>query len=141
MGHHPHAVLRHFANSVRSGTSAERADNRTSMADARTGICLAAGVAINDIDPATGYDISARAYQNVRQSWVTTIRLHGWCGDYRPESDLPDVFAAWVERRPDLTVDDSADAWLQDGADAHLQHWDARGLACNRPSCILHDPA
>lgn len=138
-GYHPRWVLRHFAHSVQPSTDAERADKNTSMADARTALCFANGVALDDIDPATGYNISECAYQNVRRSWVGNIKEHGWAGECRPESELPEVFAIWERRRPDLTADDSVDAWLKDGAEAHYQRWDASGVACSRPGCALHD--
>lgn len=137
--YHPEAVLRYHAHVVKPANEVERADRHTSLADARAGICLAAGVALDDIDPASGYDISEQAYRRVRQSWVTTIMLHGWSGECRPESELPGVLASWTRRRPDLTAADSADAWLRDGASAHRQYWDGVIRVCNRPGCILHD--
>lgn len=96
---------------------------------------------MEDIDPASGHDISERAYQSSRASWVWTIKQHGWAPDYRPHSELPEVFAQWQRRRPDLTAADSADAWLADGIDAHRAYWAAPARSCNVPSCDLHAPS
>jgi len=51
----------------------DEADRATSKADARTALCLAAGVATADIDPASGADLSAVAYQRSRKSWLREL--------------------------------------------------------------------
>lgn len=136
------AVLRYYAHTVKPAGAVERADRATSLADARTALCVAAGVGVDDIDPATGHDISTRAYEQSRASWVSVIEHHGWNGGYcRPESELPDVFAAWKRRRPDLTAGDSANAWLKDGQTAHLARWPVPDSVCIRAGCELHTTA
>ncbi|AZM51834.1 hypothetical protein DMA15_03890 [Streptomyces sp. WAC 01529] len=77
----------------------------------RRQICLLKGVAPEDIDPATGYDISDRAYGTVRESWRDWASSIGLSEYY----DLPryrKTVALWHKFRPDLC---SADAWWFDG--------------------------
>ncbi|WP_158920588.1 hypothetical protein [Streptomyces sp. NBRC 109706] len=77
-------------------------DRRTSLADARTALCLARGTAIADIDPATGYDYSDAAYETVRASWRT--HAENWSEDYDPPR-YEAARAQWARHRPDLTDD------------------------------------
>ncbi|MEV0996905.1 hypothetical protein [Nonomuraea sp. NPDC050202] len=92
------------------------ADRRTSMNDARTALCLARGIAEKDIDPATGYDLSAAAYERVRASWQYLARHHGLSRFF----DGPAYQRAidnWRARRPGLVVDDwvgPLERWARD---------------------------
>lgn len=86
---------------------ARDADMRTSMDDARTALCIARGVDLNDIDPATGHDYSRRAYESVRQSWLDLITTHGLTEHI--EQQVREVRAMWAERRPEWV---EGDPWL-----------------------------
>jgi len=111
-------------------------DHATAMADARTALCLATGVDIEDIDPASGHDISRRSYERSRQSWIDHIKQEGLSYFYvRP--DLDKVMARWTERRPEYTAGDD---WAAAGVDAHIRFWQERGGHCRRKDCLLHDP-
>lgn len=84
-----------------------RADNRTSMNDARTALCIALGVPLDDIDPASGHDLTRRSYESVRQSWRDQVAMHGFSEQYdRPRYEA--AFGYWAARRPQFTDDD----WL-----------------------------
>lgn len=48
-------------------------DRRTALVDARTALCLARGVDVEDIDLASGHDLSFPAYERARQSWLTLV--------------------------------------------------------------------
>lgn len=92
------------------------ADRRTSMADARIALCLAYGVALEDIDPASGYDYSAASYGHVRASWQGLARMHG-LSRFFDGPVLDRVIARWRARRPDLVVDDwvgPKEEWARD---------------------------
>ncbi|MFJ1932652.1 hypothetical protein ACIOGZ_08255 [Kitasatospora sp. NPDC088160] len=113
------------------------ADRRTSMADARTAICLNSGVALDDIDAASGYNYSRRAYDRVRASWVDLIRQHGYSEFYEMR-DIDEVRARWAEKRPDFV---EGDDWLPEAFEAHRQFIEALGRPCRRSSCDIHYPA
>ncbi|MEU4576129.1 hypothetical protein [Nonomuraea sp. NPDC023979] len=83
------------------------ADRCTSTADARIGLCLAAGVDIKDIDPALGFDYSAASYERVRASWRNLARVHGF-SHFHDGPAYEAAIARWRARRPDLVVD----GWL-----------------------------
>lgn len=59
---HPKYLMLSLAGDMRlakeRGDSVALADLRTSMADARGALCLAEGIAIDDIDPRGGYDLA-----------------------------------------------------------------------------------
>ncbi|MFD7738025.1 hypothetical protein [Kitasatospora sp. NPDC059800] len=114
-----------------------KADQQTSMADARTAICLANDVAIDDIDPATGYNHSRHAYYRVRDSWVDLIRQHGYSELYQL-ADITEVRALWAEKRPEFV---EGDDWLTEAFDAHREFVAALGKPCRRSSCDIHYPA
>ncbi|MFD8199958.1 hypothetical protein [Streptomyces sp. NPDC059701] len=70
-----------------SGSSAELAaigaDLCTSLADARAAVNIAAGLPMEDIDPASGQEYSKRIYLGLRKSWQrsydrTISRSIGW---------------------------------------------------------------
>lgn len=90
-----------------------RADGRTSVADARAALCLAQGVPLDEIDPASGHDLTRRAYESVRASWRWNAGMHGLDED----GGLTDWFARvhdealawWAARRPEFT---DGDDWL-----------------------------
>ncbi|OLT22877.1 hypothetical protein BJF79_46195 [Actinomadura sp. CNU-125] len=46
------------------------ADQQTSVADTRTALALARGIPPRHIDPATGVDLSPRAYRTARNTWT-----------------------------------------------------------------------
>ncbi|HET6633807.1 MAG TPA: hypothetical protein VFH77_02145 [Streptomyces sp.] len=89
------------------------ADARTSMDDARTALCVARGVPMDDIDPSSGHDLTRRSYESVRSTWQSHIRATGGLNEYtRPQFE--DVLAYWRERRPEFV---KGDDWLA-GLDA-----------------------
>ncbi|HZP49650.1 hypothetical protein [Actinocrinis sp.] len=84
------------------------ADNRTSMCDARIALCIALGVPAEDIDPASGYDLSRATYESVRASWRRHVEMHGFSEQYdRPRYEA--AFGSWASRRPQFT---NGDDWL-----------------------------
>lgn len=105
------------------------ADWQTTMADARTALCLACGVPPERIT-AGGFDITDRSYQNVRRSWVRHIEQWGY-SDLFDGPRLLSAFATWQTGRPDLTT---TDAWLPDGVAGHRMLYPD---GCDRPSCDI----
>ncbi|MER5579633.1 hypothetical protein [Streptomyces massasporeus] len=129
-----HAAYWHYVNQRATGPVAA-ADRVTSLADARAAMCLASGVDIDDIDPASGYDISRRAYESSRRSWVDAMRYDGLSYFYvRPH--LEKVVARWARRRPEFIVGDD---WAAAGMSAHLDYWRERGGRCRMDDCLIHD--
>ncbi|HEY5835033.1 hypothetical protein [Streptomyces sp.] len=120
------ALIRHYAGS-------HAPDQRTSMADARIALCLAAGTDMDDIDPASGYDYSQRAYNSSRQSWIDKVKYHRFSEWYDREP-LNETLANWAAHRPDATAGDD---WLAAGIEAHRTYWAGIGRTCNRDSCEL----
>ncbi|MFC1405814.1 MULTISPECIES: hypothetical protein [Streptacidiphilus] len=106
-------LLFHYAREGSPDPVAE-ADRRTSMADARTALCIESGVALEDIDPATGYDHSERAYRRVRADWAQQVEQRG--ADWYIRRDVRWAYGIWLEARPDLAT---GDRWpgLDDGED------------------------
>ena len=91
-------------------------DMRTSRADARIALCIARGTAMEDIDPASGYDHSDRAYRSVRASHVRNLMEQP--GSYYAARGALWAFALWQGHRPDLTEGDDwfiAAGWEADG--------------------------
>ena len=123
----PASLIRHYAYSTDP-------DQRTSMSDARIFLCLAKGVDMGDIDPASGYDYSRRAYDRCRHSWVSTIACHGFSRVFEGPG-LTRALANWTAHRPDFIAGDD---WLADAEKAHLAFWEQAGRPCNRASCDLH---
>lgn len=123
----PASLIRHYAES-------SAPDQRTSMSDARIALCLARGVDMNDIDPASGYNYSRAAYDRCRQSWVSNIENHGFSNLYQGAA-LTRAIANWTSHRPDLIAGDD---WLADAEKAHLAYWEQVGIPCNAPSCDFH---
>lgn len=85
-----------------------RADSRTSMNDARIALCVARGIALEDIDAASGHDWSRRGYESVRQSWRIHAADVGAFGEWS-QAAYEEAFARWAERRPEFT---DGDDWL-----------------------------
>ncbi|MET9396165.1 hypothetical protein [Kitasatospora sp. NPDC002965] len=112
------------------------ADRRTSMADARTAICLAAGVEMDDIDPASGYNRSHRAYRRARASWIDLIRQHG-ANEFYSLADLVEARARWAAWRPEFAAGDD---WVAEAFAVHRQFIAALGQPCPRDSCVVHYP-
>jgi hypothetical protein len=108
---------------------AELADWQTSMADARTALCLAGGVPERYIT-AAGYDITDRSYYSVRASWVRHITQWGWSSQYDGPA-LDRALGTWRKSRPDLA---DGDDWLAAGTLAHKLRCSG---CCDRPSCDL----
>lgn len=124
---YPATLIRHYALSTDP-------DQRTSMSDSRIALCLARGVAMDDIDPASGYNYSRSAYDHTRQSWVIYIRDWGLSDIYdRPA--LERAIANWTAHRPDYIAGDD---WLKAATEAHLSYWEALGRPCTRETCDLH---
>ncbi|MFF3006322.1 hypothetical protein ACFVTF_26350 [Kitasatospora sp. NPDC057940] len=133
---HPNLLLLSIARKRLSCPACE-ADRLTSMADARTAICLASDVAVDDIDPATGYNYSRRSYDRVRASWVDLIRQHG-ASEFYELPDIAKVRARWAEKRPEFVENDD---WLTEAFDAHREFVASLGRPCRRSSCDIHYPA
>lgn len=66
-------------------------------------LCRAQGVAEQDIS-SDGYNISQRAYENVRDRWIEEITAP-WATDWHM-AGARRAHARWVEHRPDLAVGD-----------------------------------
>lgn len=106
-------LMLHLARS-RTGNPVTDADRRTSMCDARIGLCLAVGVAAEDIDPASGFDYSAESYASVRASWRSLAEQHGFSRFYDGPA-YEAVLSAWRARRPDLVVANwIEEKWMRD---------------------------
>jgi len=123
---------------IRSHACSTDPDQRTSMADARIAYCLARGVDMDDIDPASGYDRSRRAYESVRASWVWNIKQHGFSGFYGDGDRITTAYANWVAHRPDFTTGDD---WLADAEKAHRAYWEQDGRSCTNAHCDWHPDA
>lgn len=93
-------------------TPEQIADRKTSLADARIALCLAQGIALDDIDPASGYSLSRESYEQVRQSWRNQVKQPGWSEYLRP--DYEKAFAFWSVRRPEFTNGDDWFVGLED---------------------------
>src|SRR5882757_8919452 len=117
----PATLIRHYAGSHDS-------DQRTSMSDARIALCIALGVDMDDIDPASGYNYSRSAYDRARQSWVVNIRDHGF-SDFYEGAALTRAIANWTTHQPDFI---DGDDWLKAATEAHLAHWETLGRPCTR---------
>jgi hypothetical protein len=127
------AMIRYFACSTDP-------DKRTSLADARIALCLARGVAMDDIDPSMGYDYSRAAYDESRRSWVLFIRDEGWSDFYDKQGrfDPAPAYDNWSMRRPHFTAGDD---WLAAGIAAHRERHP--GPTCSRRGgrCDFHPDA
>jgi len=84
-------------------TRVEVADRETSKADARAALCLANGVPPDDIDPATGLNVSRDAYQQARGSWVRFLSGHR-LSDYVVR-DCREAGRRWRELRPEWVAE------------------------------------
>lgn len=95
----------------------EGVEQRTSVSDARIALCIALGRDFDDIDPASGHDLSREAYENVRKSWRWNIQMHGWNGWW--ERNLSESLTWWRKRRPDFVDGDDWKEWLAEITDEH----------------------
>lgn len=77
-------------------------DRVTFLADCRIALCLAGGVDIDEIHAASGWDLSDRAYRNVRDSWA---RFIAEVGSTHSRPDWAKVREIWRRHRPDLIGD------------------------------------
>lgn len=82
-------------------------EQRTSMNDARTALCIALGRDLDDIDATSGHDLSLEAYEHVRQSWRWNIQMHGWNDWF--ERGINEALDNWRARRPEFV---DGDDWL-----------------------------
>jgi hypothetical protein len=126
------ALIRHYAYD-------NDPDQRTSMADSRIALNIARGVALDDIDPASGYDYSRAAYDDVPPtpgSW--NIKQHWGYSDIYDRDALRRAIPTGTARRPDLLAGDD---WLAAATDAHNSFLTGLGIPCDRPNCDLHDIA
>lgn len=124
----PATLVRHYADS-------SDPDQRTSMSDARIALCLARGVAMDDIDPASGRDYSRATYDRCRRDWICQVKMHGFSDFYGDGARLADLIAYWAKVRPDFTAGDD---WLADAEKAHRTCWEQDGRACSNPRCDFH---
>lgn len=103
--HRAMAILRHYGCRVRlarqAGDHIGRADARTSLADARAALCLAVGVADEDIT-SLGYHVGRAAYERSRASWQLLYRddPSDWVLKHAGISR-----ANWLHRRPEWDDD------------------------------------
>lgn len=85
------------------------ADNRTAMNDARTALCIALGVPLDEIDPASGHNMTRAAYERSRESWRWNAAMHGLTADGLTDwyaRAHEEMFAYWAARRPQYTAGD-----------------------------------
>lgn len=78
-------------------------DRRTTLADLRIALCLEIGVAIEDIAPASGHNISRRSYENIRAQWQDVMACDPdseWC-----RRSYDQVRRTWLRHRPEWTDD------------------------------------
>lgn len=126
------ALIRHYAYD-------SDPDQRTSMADSRIALCIAGGVDMDDIDPASGYDYSRAAYDRSRDSWVWNIKQHGFSDIYDGPA-LKRHIADWATHRPDFIAGDD---WLAAGRAEHRAHWATLDVTCGHHGscdiCITDD--
>jgi hypothetical protein len=121
-----------------NGWTPERiVDHRTAMADARIALCVVQGNTLDDIDPASGYSMSQASYDATRQSWISSMKFHGFNPEY-DQTPLDKAIAYWAERRPQYLAGDD---WLAAGLAAHRDYWQAIGHSCSRGSCDEHGAA
>ena len=99
--------IRHAVWLLQAVVGAGGPDMATSRADARTALCIAQGVAMEDIDPSLGYDRSERAYRSVRASHVRNLREQP--GSEYAARDARWAHAIWQRHRPDLA---EGDDWI-----------------------------
>lgn len=110
-------------------------EQRTSMNDARIALCFAMGVDPEDINPSSGHNMSSRAYENSRTSWVDHIAMFGY-SEFYDEPRLAKALDNWTAWNPAYT---DGDDWLKVGRDAHHARQAEIGRPCDRFSCDLHD--
>jgi hypothetical protein len=82
-------------------------DPKAAYADLRAAVCLEDGVAIEDIDPREGWDLSRRRYEEVREQW------RGWLAEDPDPYWYLQIRAWWLDRRPQWDDD-----WLTPEAPA-----------------------
>jgi len=118
-----------------TGDPVADADHATVMADLRAAVCLAAGVAPEDIGPG-GYDYSAAGFARVRASWLRHIEMFGLgLFDENPEK----VLADWSQVRPEFTAGED---WRAEGAELHrVRYPDGCHVAGDDTwPCVVCDP-
>lgn len=109
-------------------------EQRTDMDDARIALCVARGVDLDDIHPSSGHDMSRRAYENSRRSWVDHVEMFGF-SEYYEGAALAEALDLWTAWNPAYT---DGDDWLKAGREAHYARQAEIGRQCDRPSCDLH---
>lgn len=98
---HAAAVLLCLPNPSRDLDPAERALRAEAKDTARMALCFARGVALEDIDPVHGYDLSRAAYDRSRKSWWRLVaddggEIRGWVAEH-----MATARADWLRRRPE----------------------------------------
>jgi len=78
-------------------------DWRAARADLRAASCLASGMAVADIDPRQGYDISRAAYESVRAQWQELLATDG--DNAWTQRSYREVRSMWLTYRPDWNDD------------------------------------
>lgn len=109
-------------------------EQRTDMDDARIALCAAMGVALGDIHPSSGHDMSRQSYENSRRSWIDHLAMFGY-SEYYDGPHLAEAVERWTAWNPEYA---DGDDWLKAGQDAHYARQDQPGRPCNRSSCDLH---
>lgn len=90
-------------------------DRRTSLADLRTALCLHTGVDIDDIDPASGHDLSLSSYLTVRAQWESHIKEYELSA--HTEAGHARALAKWRRRRPEYLTEHPWPTPEQEGAE------------------------
>ena len=79
-------------------------DRWATLADCRTALVLAHGVDVADIDATTGHDLTRRAYEHARDSWLRLIADDGgwtwWTAEHCAAAG-----ANWARKRPQYVAD------------------------------------
>lgn len=90
------AATRHYGALIVT-TDPAAPDARTTLADLRTALCIASGVALDDVDPAQGYDMSRRSFDTACVSWRGVLGL----SSERMRAGYERARAYWQGRRPE----------------------------------------
>ena len=88
------ARVRRIALGARHPDPAVRADVRAALADARTALCIARGVALDEIDPASGHDLSRAAYEAAFDWWSARRPQYTGGDDWLAEIHKPELEGA-----------------------------------------------
>lgn len=95
------AASRHYGALIVT-TDLSAPDAQTTLADLRAALCIASGVALDDIDPGLGYDMSRRSFDASRTAWEQG--LFG-LDCHRMRTGFERATAYWQARRPEWMAD------------------------------------